>query len=170
MADADEFDVFFRQTGQRVLRYAYGLTGDRAEAQDLTQEAYARAWERWSRVRGYDDPEAWLRLVVTRLSTDRWRRLRVRWAAASASRPPEQAPPPSEDTMVLVAALRHLPATHRQVIVLHYLLDRSVADIATEIGKGAGTVKSWLARGRAGLAAQLAETPHETTTGGSDVR
>src|SRR6266545_3434629 len=53
----------------------------------LVQETYARAWQRWRRLAGYDDQEAWLRLVVTRLATDRWRRLGVRRAAA-ASRPP----------------------------------------------------------------------------------
>jgi RNA polymerase sigma-70 factor (ECF subfamily) len=113
-----------------LLHYAYGLTGNPTEAQDLVQEAYARAWQRWRRLVGYDDQEAWLRLVVTRLATDRWRRLGVRRAAAAASRPPAPVDPPSENT-----------------------------------------VKSWLARGRAGLAAVLGETLQtETTSGGNDVR
>ena len=60
MAETERFDAFYRDTSRRLVRYAYGLTGDAAEAQDLVQEAYARAWQRWRRVSGYDNAEAWL--------------------------------------------------------------------------------------------------------------
>jgi RNA polymerase sigma-70 factor, ECF subfamily len=171
MADVDGFDAFYRGTSRRLLHYAYGLTGNPTEAQDLVQEAYARAWQRWRRLVGYDDQEGWLRLVVTRLATDRWRRLGVRRAAAAASRPPAPVDPPSENTVLLVGALRTLPVPQRRALVLHYLLDRSIAEIAGETGASLNTVKSWLSRGRAALAAVLAETLQaETTTGGNDVR
>ena len=98
-----------------------------------------------------------MRVVLTRLATDRWRRLAVRRAASAALRPPEPAQPPSETTLLLVAALRTLPLAQRRALVLHYLLDRSVADIANEAKTNANTVKSWLARGRAGLAAALGD-------------
>jgi RNA polymerase sigma-70 factor (ECF subfamily) len=150
-----DFDAFYRDTSRRLLRYAYGLTGDPAEAQDLVQEAYARAWQRRRRLAEYEDPEAWLRLVVNRLSADRWRRLGVRKQRAAAQAPAPPAPPPSEDVVLLVTAMRTLPAAHRRALALYYLLDRSVTDIAAETGASTGTVKSWLARGRAGLAAAL---------------
>lgn len=150
-----DFDGFYRDTSRRLLRYAYGLTGDPAEAQDLVQEAYARAWQRRRRLAGYDDPEAWLRLVVNRLSTDRWRRIGVRRQRAAAQAPAPPAPPPSEDVVLLVRAMRTLPPSHRRALALFYLLDRSVTDIAAETGASTGTVKSWLSRGRAGLAAAL---------------
>ena len=151
--DGLDFDAFYRDTSRRLLRYAYGLTGDPGEAQDLTQEAYARAWQRWRRLTGYEDPEAWLRLVVNRLATDRWRRIGVRRAYAPAPAPPVE--PPGEEVVLLVRAMRTLPAAHRRALALHYLLDRSVAEIAAETGASTGTVKSWLSRGRAGLAAAL---------------
>ncbi|WP_328461521.1 SigE family RNA polymerase sigma factor [Actinoplanes sp. NBC_00393] len=150
-----DFDGFYRDTSRRLMRYAYGLTGDAGEAQDLVQEAYARAWQRWRRVSRYEDPEAWLRLVVNRLSTDRWRRLFVRRDRAAAEPPRPPVAPPSENTVLLVAAMRTLPAAHRNALALHYLLDRSIADIAAETGVSIGTVKSWLSRGRAGLATAL---------------
>ncbi len=170
MPNADGFDAFYRGTAQRLVRYAYGLTGDAAEAQDLTQEAYARAWQRWGRVRTYDQPEAWLRVVVTRLATDRWRRLIVRGAFARMQSPPEPVPPPSENTVLIVGALRTLPLVQRRALVLHYLLDRSVADIAGELDTNVNTVKSWLSRGRAGLAAALGSTTETVYTrrGGTD--
>jgi RNA polymerase sigma-70 factor (ECF subfamily) len=157
VVETDEFDAFYRGTSQRLARYAYGLTGDATEAQDLTQEAYARAWRRWRSVRACDQPEAWLRVVLTRLATDRWRQLGVRRAATAALRPPEPAQPPSETTLLLVGALRNLPWAQRRALVLHYLLDRSVADIAHETETNVNTVKSWLARGRAGLAEALGD-------------
>jgi RNA polymerase sigma-70 factor (sigma-E family) len=170
MGDSDAFDVFYRGTVQRLIRYAYGLTTDVAEAQDLVHEAYARAWQRWHRVSGYDDAESWLRLVVTRLATDNWRRLRVRREQAAARRPPPPVEPPGEDVLILVAALRTLPVPLRRALALHYLLDRSVADIATETGASIGTVKSWLSRGRSALAAALGPDLDEAQTGGSDAR
>jgi RNA polymerase sigma-70 factor (ECF subfamily) len=162
MADVDGFDAFYRGTSRRLARYAYGLTGDATEAQDLTQEAYARAWRRWRTVRACDEPEAWLRVVLTRLATDRWRRLGVRRTVGATLRPPAPAEPPSENTVLLVAALRTLPVLQRRALVLHYLLDRSVADIATETQTNVNTVKSWLARGRAALAAALGDSCHPT--------
>jgi RNA polymerase sigma-70 factor (ECF subfamily) len=159
MADTVGFDAFYRGTSRRLARYAYGLTGDATEAQDLTQEAYARAWQHWRKVTACDDPESWLRVVVTRLATDRWRRLGVRRAASRAARPPATADPPSENTVLLVAALRTLPAVQRRALVLHYMLDRSVADIAIETASNVNTVKSWLSRGRAGLAGVLGAAP-----------
>ncbi|MEU8241697.1 SigE family RNA polymerase sigma factor [Actinoplanes missouriensis] len=162
-----DFDAFYRDTSRRLMRYAYGLTGDPGEAQDLVQEAYARAWQRWRRVSGYEDPEAWLRLVVNRLSADRWRRLFVRRHHAASAPPAPAVPPPSDDVVLLVRAMRTLPATHRRALALHYLLDRSVADIAAETGASTGTVKSWLSRGRAGLAAALV---HESPEGARRVR
>jgi RNA polymerase sigma-70 factor, ECF subfamily len=161
-AAAAGFDAFYRDTSRRLMRYAYGLAGDAGEAQDLVQEAYARAWQRWRRLSGYDDPEAWLRLVVNRLSTDRWRRLGVRRAHHAAAAGPPYAPAPSEDTVLLVRAMRTLPPAQRRALALHYLLDRSVAEIAAETGASAGTVKSWLSRGRTALAAAL-DAPQPVT-------
>jgi len=158
------FEAFYHGTSGRLLRYAYGLTGDMAEAQDFTQEAYARAWQRWMRLRDYDNPESWLRLVVTRLATDRWRWLGLR---RQSTRPAggdaggdafgDAVPGPSEDLVLLITELKRLPMQQRRALVLHYLLDRPVADIAEETGVSINTVKSWLLRGRANLAAQLAE-------------
>jgi RNA polymerase sigma-70 factor, ECF subfamily len=169
MADSDEFDTFYRGTAARLLRYAFGLTTNAVEAQDLVQEAYARAWQRWRRLRQYEDAEAWLRLVVTRLATDSWRRRSVRRAAATAHRPPGPSEPPGEDVVVLVTALRKLSPAQRRALTLHYLLDLSLADIAAETGASVGTVKSWLSRGRVALAAALGPGT-EANVGGSDAR
>jgi RNA polymerase sigma-70 factor (ECF subfamily) len=170
LPDSDEFDDFYRGTAPRLLRYAYGLTTDTAEAQDLVQEAFSRAWQRWRRLRRYEDPEGWLRLVVTRLATDWWRRTKVRRDAAAAQRPPAPADPPDETVLLIVDAMRTLPAAQRRALTLHYLLDRSIAQIAAETGASEGTVKSWLSRGRSALAGHLGAKDSTPTTsdGGRD--
>jgi RNA polymerase sigma-70 factor (ECF subfamily) len=154
--NAAEFDEFYRATSRRLLRYGYAVTGDLSEAQDVVQEAYTRAWRDWRHVERHPSPEAWVRLVVTRLATDRHRRSAGWLRAVVRTGPPrETTGPPGEDTVLLTTALRRLPGTLRQALALHYLFDLSIAEIARETGAPEGTVKSWLSRGRAALASEL---------------
>ncbi|WP_027343202.1 SigE family RNA polymerase sigma factor [Hamadaea tsunoensis] len=155
MGGTDEFDEFYRATVRRLVRYAFGLTADLVEAQDLAHEAYARAWQHWSRVRAYDAPEAWLRTVVTRLATDRWRQISIRWKRPP--QPPASQPPPGDDRLFVAGLLAGLPLDQRRALTLHYLVDLSVEQVAAEMGANLNTVKSWLSRGRTALAARLTE-------------
>jgi RNA polymerase sigma-70 factor (ECF subfamily) len=155
MRDAQGFDEFYRDTSLRMVRYAFALTGDLAEAQDVVQDAFTKAWRHWRTVSAHPAPEAWLRLTISRQATDRWRRLGGLRNVLSRTGPPEPAPAPSEDTVVLTAALKQLPAHLRQAVALHYLFDMSVAQIAEETNSPVGTVTSWLHRGRTELAAIL---------------
>ncbi len=145
------FDEFYAGAAARLVRHAYALTADLAEAQDIAQEAFARAWHRWPAVRECDSPEAWVRRVATNLAASRWRRSRVaRTVAAHTAE--RQAPEVSTDTVALVSGLRTLPERQRTVLVLHYLCDLTVDQIAAELSCPAGSVKSWLSRGRTSLA------------------
>jgi RNA polymerase sigma-70 factor (sigma-E family) len=155
-SDSADFDAFYIATVRRVVLYLYAACGDRAEAQDIAQEAFARAWQHWPRVAGYDDPEAWVRMVAWRLMVNRWRGLR-RWLAARArmGTPDEATAGPSPDRVAVVDALQQLPKPQRQAIALHYLLDMPVHDIAAAIGAPEGTVKARLSRARATLARLL---------------
>jgi len=65
------------------------------------------------------------------------------------------------DHVALVEALRQVPADQRRAMVLHYLVDLPVAEVAHEMGVAVGTVKSWLHRGRTALAARLTDTAEE---------
>lgn len=157
MRDASGFDEFYRSTAAATLRYAHALTGDHGEAQDAVQEAYTRAWRRWRTLAEHPAPAAWVRLVVTRLTADRWRRIFGLRDALVRSGPSPPARPPSEETVLLISALRELPHTQRQALALHYLFDLPIEQIAAETGVAAGTVKSWLSRGRNRLATVLSE-------------
>ncbi|MFD2766380.1 SigE family RNA polymerase sigma factor [Micromonospora eburnea] len=158
MDEKDGFEEFYRTTRQRVVMVLYALGGDLAEAQDAAQEAYVRAWQRWSQISGYDDPEAWVRTVGYRLLVNRWRKIRNGLVAYRRHGPQPAVGPPSENTVALVAALRQLPAEQRQTVVLHHLADLSVDEIAEQTDTPSGTVKARLARGRKALAALLDAT------------
>src|SRR5262245_3666771 len=155
VADTRDFAEFYAATFHSLCAQLYVHTGDLTEAQDVVQEAFTRALPRWPRLAEYDDPAAWVRKVAWNLATSRWRRVR-RVTSFSRSAEPT-VPSPTPDRVALQAALATLPERHRQAIILHYLADTSVADIAQLTGAAEGTVKSWLHRGRAALAARLGD-------------
>jgi RNA polymerase sigma-70 factor (sigma-E family) len=155
MSDVDGFDEFYRGSRQRLLGFVYVLTGDLAEAQDAVQEAFVRAWQRWSTVGRYDDPESWVRVVAARIAVSRWRSLRSRAGAYLRHGPADAVPAPSTDTVEIVAAMRRLPEEQRVALALYYLMGLPVADVARETGVPVGTVKARLSRGRGALAGLL---------------
>lgn len=156
--DQHSFDAFYRATRQRLFDCLYALTGDSAEAQDAVHEAYARAWQRWSKVGGYGDPEAWVRTVARRIAVSRWRRTRNRLVAHRRVGEPAVLPGPGPDKVAVVAALSQIPVAQRTAIVLHHLLGLPVAEVAAETGVPEGTVKARLSRGRRALAGLLGVT------------
>jgi RNA polymerase sigma-70 factor, ECF subfamily len=137
-----------------VQLYAY--FGDRQEAQDVVQEAFCRAYARWRTMSRFDDPVAWVRRVAWNLAISGWRRKRTVRTFLRRQRPVEpQVDGPEPERVALVAALATLPDNHRRAIVLRYLADLTVAEIAEREGVPVGTVKSWLSRARQALAARL---------------
>jgi len=159
MRDAESFDAFYAASVRRVTGQVYLMTGSQSEAADCVQEAYARAWQRWGRVSGYDDPEAWVRTVAYRISVDTWRRAVRRRAAHLKYEPAGNLPAVSPDRVAIVDALRRIPAAQRQAIVLYHLVGLPVEQVAHETGVPTGTVKARLARGRQALAPLLSDHP-----------
>jgi RNA polymerase sigma-70 factor, ECF subfamily len=155
---AASFDEFYAAAAVRIVRHSYALTGNIADAQDIAQEAFARAWQRWKSVSECASPEAWVRQVATNLATTRWRRDRTARAVRRELATKQYAPEISPNTVALVAGLRRLPERQRVVLVLHYLADLPVDQIAADLGCPVGSVKAWLSRGRAALAAVMNES------------
>ena len=154
---AADFDEFYAATSARTVRALVAMTGDPAEAQDVVQEAYARAWQRWGTVRELDVPEAWVRQVAWRLAVSRFRRARTGLGLLRRQGAPADLPGLDPDRVALVAALRRIPEAQRRAVVLHHVLGLSVAEVAAECGVPDGTVKARLSRGRAALAVLLAD-------------
>ncbi|GAA3959642.1 SigE family RNA polymerase sigma factor [Actinoplanes auranticolor] len=157
-----DFDAVYATQYADLTVQLYAYFGDQQEAQDVVQEAFCRALRRWSKISQYDDPVAWVRRVAWNLAVSRWRRSRTALSFLRRQRLQEpQVEGPTTDRIELVEALATLPAAQRRAMVLHYLGDLSIADIAEREGVAVGTVKSWLHRGRAGLAVQLQQPAHQ---------
>ena len=150
----DDFDALYAAHFASLTTQLFAYFGDRQEAQDVVQEAFSRAWPRWESISRYEEPAAWIRRVAWNEATSRWRRLRTARAYARQQRR-QLVAGPEPDRVALVDALRTLPPNHRRAVVLFYLADLSVADIAADCGVTPSTVKSWLHRARAALADQL---------------
>lgn len=158
---ARAFDSFYLACAPRLVRQLGAMTGDLGEAQDCTQEAFARAWQRWDRIASYDAPEAWVRQVAWRLALSRFRRVRTGAAAWRRHGPPPEVPAVGPDHVALVTALAAIPAAQRRAIVLHHMAGLSVREVAAETGAAEGTVKARLSRGRATLARLLSDATQE---------
>jgi RNA polymerase sigma-70 factor (ECF subfamily) len=161
----EAFDVFYGASVSRLIGQLYVMTGDFAEAQDVVQEAFVRAWEHRAELDRDGAPEAWVRTVAWRLAVSRWRRVRTALSFARRQGPSATVPPPDTEHVLLVQALRSIPAAQRRAVVLHHLCDLTVKEVADETGCPVGTVKAQLSRGRAALARLLADTELDPRTG-----
>jgi RNA polymerase sigma-70 factor (ECF subfamily) len=164
------FQEFYEANYGRIVAMVTAVLGDRHEAEDVAQEAFARAFTRWSRLSEYDLPEAWVRQVALRIAIDSGRRLRrsFRVVAALAAQRHSPGPEPGDSIALtkLGRALSRLPMREREVVVLHYLADLPVDVIARERGLPAGTVRTRLAAGRRRLEHELSQHPEELTDAG----
>lgn len=154
--DVPRFEELYAAHFGELAVQLFAYFGDRQEAQDVVQEAFCRALARWPVIARYDDPVAWVRRVAWNLATSRWRRVRTARRVLRQQRV-VHVDGPDPDRVALVAALGTLPPTQRRAIVLHYLADLPIDEIAEREHAAIGTVKSWLHRGRAALAAQLGQ-------------
>ncbi len=149
------FEEFFAATYGRLVGLLFAFLHDQAQAEDAVQDAFASALLRWRSVRGYHDPESWVRMVAFRRAIDHRRRSARQLRVLLRLGPPPPLPPVGAEHIDLVRALRKLPLAQREVLVLHYAAELAVERVAAELGLPVGTVKSRLARGRAALARHL---------------
>ena len=152
-----DYERFFEVARDSLMGQAFLLTGDIEESRDLVQEVLLRVWRQWPRICKFDDPQAWARRVLHNLAIGRWRhdRVRRRWHGAV----PTTTPGPGVGHLDLVRALHRLPVKQQRALVLHDVVGLSVTEIAADLAVPEGTVRSWLSRGRALIAAELGLMP-----------
>lgn len=157
MTGEDDFDSFVTAGWPSMVRFAYRLTLDVAAAEDLSQDAFARIWRRWDSVDRAKALAYVRRSVVNGFITEKRRRDRFDRLASIIARP-EAAPP--DATVVqrdsLQSALGHLTANQRTAVVLRYVDDLPVNEVAELTGWSTGTVKTHAARALANLRERLA--------------
>lgn len=158
------FETYVLTRRAALLRTAYLLTGDHADAEDLVQVTLVRVVGRWPRIA--DRPDAYVRTVLVRENISRWRRRR--WREHSVDQVVDRVDPGSpaadavEDRELLRAALTALAPRQRAVVVLRYVEDLSEAETAAALGVSVGTVKS---QARDALARLRAALPEARTVG-----
>lgn len=150
------FEDFVRARSSSLLRTALLLTGqNRAEAEDLLQLAFERAYRHWPRVCRIDEPERYVRRIIANASADRWRKIARRAEQVIPATYPDLAIPDHTARFAehdyLLRALAALPPGQRAVLVLRYFDDLSEGETAQMLGCSVGTVKSQAARALARL-------------------
>jgi RNA polymerase sigma factor (sigma-70 family) len=153
-----EFEWVFRSTYPSVLRTVFVVLHDRGLAEEVTQDAYLRLYERWRGVVGIDHPQAWVRQVAVRLAIKQARRNRAQPVVTLVDESGDGDRLPDVD---LARAIASLPAQQRAAVALFYLEDRPVDEVAKLLGVSTSTAKQHLLRARARLAESLSEKKEE---------
>lgn len=155
-----EYVEYVRAGLDRLRRSAYRLCGDAHHGDDLVQQAITKLYVNWRRARAADDTDAYVQRILVRVYLDE---RRLRWSGVSLfASAPEVAVEPdhrADDRATLRAALGRLPRRLSVVLVLRFLFDMSVEDVAGALGCSPGTVKSQTARGLATMRRLLDERP-----------
>jgi RNA polymerase sigma-70 factor (sigma-E family) len=141
--DEGEFSEFFASQYAPLCWLGLLLTGSRAQAEELAQEALVRTWWRWQLVGRPADPASYARRVLVNQHRSLRRRAAVQARWLARSRPEEPVVPADQErAMVLWQAVRALPPRQRAVLVLRFHQDLTEAEVARLLGLPLGTVKS----------------------------
>ena len=163
--DATAARILAQDLGKRAFAQAFRMLGNRAEAEDVAQDALMRLWRVAKDWR--DDgakPSSWLYRVVANLCIDRMRRTQPDTLDAEDGFEPEDDAPGVEAKMqqqarmdALYAALRQLPDRQRQAVVLRHIEGLANPEIAEQLNVSVEAVESLTSRGKRALAAALAK-------------
>jgi RNA polymerase sigma-70 factor (ECF subfamily) len=157
-----DFADFYRGSKDECLRAVLASVGDQDTAQDLVDEAFARACSSWRAVSRHPAPAAWVVRTALNANISRWRRRR---REVPVSDPGTVASPAAAEAAAdglvdprIMAALMRLPARQRQVVALRLFLDLDTARTAATLGVAPSTVKAHLARAITALRDDLTPT------------
>jgi RNA polymerase sigma-70 factor (sigma-E family) len=144
-----------------LVRLAVIMTGDRAGAEDIVQDAFLGLYRRWDQLADVSFPLAYLRASVLNGCRSALRRQsRLRSAVVGADVPGESAEARallSEEQRAVAVAIRRLPDRQREALILRYYLDMSEEEVAHTMGISRGTVKSATSRALAAVGRMLRE-------------
>ena len=152
---AEQFERLFVEFQSPILNYLYRLVGDPATAEDLSQEAFTRAWRARAQLAGVDNPRAWLYRIATNAARDALRRRRLLgWLplGGEAAHHPQLSHASHEDSSLeserMRQALLQLSPDYRIPLVLYTCQECSVAEIAAALSLTPAAVKQRLVRAR----------------------
>ena len=160
------FDLLIQQYGKRLFGLCLHLSANRQDAEDLYQQTWLRAYEKYGAFDPRKSFEGWLTAICVNLYRDRLRRIRRRplfnafASGEEKARVLEAVPAPrAPDYSDLERAVNGLRARYRAVVIVHYFEDRNLEKTAELLGLPVGTVKSRLKRARELLKEVLGSEP-----------
>jgi RNA polymerase sigma-70 factor, ECF subfamily len=155
MVEEAEFETFVRNYQNMVFSISARILGNLADAEDITQEVFIKAYERFPELRNSSRIGGWLKTVATNLSINHLNRYRARWLFFSEQMEPAQMISKNEANTdrqeLLESAIRRLPDSQRVPLVLFHFQEMSYDEIALKLGVSLAKVKSDIHRGRAAL-------------------
>jgi RNA polymerase sigma-70 factor (ECF subfamily) len=163
----------FDATRDSVYRFLRHLVRNDDEAADLFQESYLRAFAALESFRGEASPTTWVLTIARNVAFNRMRRRRLEARYRTAVDEPPDAPDPAADEARradearidvdrrLTEAISRLSPAQREAVLLYYIEDRAVEEVARITGRAANTVKSDLKRAREALRRELGEEMSE---------
>ena len=172
MTDAQQFEKFLHNYQNLVFSTAMRLLANQSDAEDVTQEVFLRAFQRFADLQHSPTVGGWLKTVATNLSLNHLSRYRARWTFFSDlfrgseeddDQPVDFPSPVDTEAMLAVAdrrelverALQSLPAAQRVPLVLYHLEGLRYEEIAEKVGISLGKVKTDIFRGRETLRRKL---------------
>ena len=174
MTDADPFEAFVRRYQDMVFATAVRLLGNPADAEDVAQTVFLRAFQRFDTIGPSPGAAGWLKTVTTNACLNHLSRYRARWrffselgradaedvaTLASHDSSPALAMERADQREQLERAIRQLPDHQRVPLVLFHFENASYQDIAAALGVSLGKVKTDIHRGREALKKHLSRTP-----------
>jgi len=164
MIKTHRFRTLIDKHKEWIFTYAFYFTGDRADAEDVTQEVMLRLWQHLEKIR-LGSAGAWIRKTTRNLCIDsRRRRIRYRSDTELADQIPGALDDPIDRTQssmlseVIYSALQHLPDKHRSVLIMREIQDMSYREISACLNIPLNSTKVFLWRARSALRRRLSET------------
>jgi RNA polymerase sigma-70 factor (ECF subfamily) len=171
MTNTDAFEEFMRNYQDMVYSHALRMLGSEADAADISQDVFLKAYERYAELSASTRRAGWLKTVTTNLCLNHLSRYRWRWrffsemlshsqedenyADSLAAPPPDAQRLDTYEQQALQSALQKLPAAQRVPLVLYHFEEMSYDEIARQLGVSIGKVKTDIHRGREALRRRL---------------
>ena len=159
-ADPARFADLYERHFERVYAFIAGRVRDRQAAEDLTSQVFQQALENLRRFEWRGVPfSAWLLRIAANAMADRWQRVAREQGDPPPESPDEAAAASIERRALLYQLVDTLPADQRRVLVARFVEERSICDIAQELGRTEGAVKQLQFRAIKTLRASIRSTP-----------
>ena len=145
---ARTFEAFYADEARTLFRRLWLVTGSRAEAEELMQDAFVQVWERWDRVGSMEDPTGYLYRTAMNLFRKRYRRALLAVRRTVRVAPPADDFADADDRQVVRHVLATLPRRQRAALVLTEMLGFSSKEAGDALGVTDATIRSLTRHGR----------------------